>query len=71
MHIHVLIFNLMCKIAITILEGVFLSFDLTNETRTLEKLPLKKVQMAASTGKVVRGLHVPPSASEAKAPLSK
>ena len=71
MYIHVLIFDLMCKINITIGKGVFVSFDLINEKRTLENPPPEKVRMPDSTRKVARGLHAPPSASGAKAPLTR
>ena len=71
MHIHVLIFNFMCKIDIVKREGVFVSFDLTSETRTPENPPPEKVRRSESTGKAARGLHAPPSASGAKAPLTR
>ena len=61
----------MCKIDITIKEGVFVSFDLTNETRTSENPPPEKVWTPDSTGKAARGLHAPPLASGAKAPLTR
>ena len=61
----------MCKIDITIKKGVFVSFDLTNETGTPENPPPKKVRMSDSTEKVARGLHAPPTASGAKAPLTR
>ena len=71
MHIHVLIFNFMCKIDITKREEVFVSFDLTSETGTPENPPPEKVRTSESTGKAARGLHAPPSASGAKAPLTR
>ena len=71
MHIYVLVFNLICKINITIKEGVFLSFDLTNEMRTPENPPPEKVRTAEFAGKAARDLHVPPSASGAKAPFTR
>ena len=70
-HIHVLIFNFMCKIDITIKEGVFVSFDFTNETGTPENPPPEKVRTPDLIGKAARGLHAPPSASGAKAPLTR
>ena len=65
-HIHVLIFNFMCKIDITKREGVFVSFDLTSETVTPENPPPEKVRTSESTGKAARGLHTPSLTSEAK-----
>ena len=64
--IYVLILDLMCKIDITIKEGVFISFDLTNETRIPKNPPPEKVRTPNSTEKAARGLHAPPSMSEAK-----
>ena len=68
--IHVLTFDLMCKIDITIGEGVSVSFDLINETRTPESPPPKKIWTPDSTWNAARGLHVPQLASGAKAPLT-
>ena len=61
----------MCKIDFTIKEVVFISFDLTSETGTPENPPPEKVRTPDSTGKAARGLHVPPSASGAKAPFTR
>ena len=61
----------MCKIDITKRESVFVSFDLTNETGTLENPPPKKVRTDEFPGKAARGMHAPHLASGANAPLTR
>ena len=60
----------MKKLDITIKKGIVVSFDLTNKTRTPENPLPEKVWTVESARKAARGLHLPPSVSEAKASLT-